>query len=61
MAQINKGTFRKNIGKFSLKQAIQEVMSIQQQKADFRQISLVVRFDEIPENTEISTDMQRLQ
>ena len=34
MAQIDKGTFRKNVGTFNLHDAIHEVVTIQKQKAE---------------------------
>ena len=40
MAQIDKGTFRKNVSTFELREAITEIMSVQREKADFRQIDL---------------------
>ena len=40
LARIEKGTFRKNISTFKLKDAIDEIIKIQQEKANFSKIDL---------------------
>ena len=61
LAQIDKGTFRKNISTFRLQDAIDEVVRIQAQKAEFRQITVEVTLDRLSSDTMVTTDMMRLQ
>jgi len=35
LTQINSNNFRKNISNFDIRNAVQEIMQIQQEKADF--------------------------
>ena len=60
LARIEKGTFRKNVTTFKLREAIQEIISIQKEKADFGGINVSIEFDRIDEEIEVATDMQRL-
>lgn len=48
-AQIRSGKFRKNICKFSVKEAIEEVMLIQERKAMDNNVKLYATFDEVGE------------
>ena len=61
LAQIEKGTFRKNISSFDLREAIQEVITIQDEKAKSKNITLrqtLVGFD--GDNFTVSTDKMRI-
>lgn len=61
LAQIDKGTFRKNVSTFELQDAIQEIMTVQQEKADFRQIALRCQLEGMLPTTTVTTDKMRLQ
>ena len=61
MAQIDKGTFRKNVGRFNLYDAINEIVTIQKQKAEHRRVTVNIELVGMDQTTQITTDMQRLQ
>ena len=59
-AQINGGKFRQVITKFDIRQAVQEVMSIQKDKARFNEVALTCEFHNLENVVLICTDKQRL-
>ena len=61
MSQIQNGTFRKNISKFDLEKAIEEVMMIQRDNAEAKQIDLRCIMVGINNNKMVITDKQRIQ
>ena len=62
MARINSNKFRKNCSNIDTKMAINEVMSLQAQKANFNGLQLSAEFHGFPEdNFLICTDAYRLQ
>lgn len=62
LSQIEKGTFRKNISRFNLEEAVEEILYIQKEKADFKEINVEVIYIGFPGNNfEIVTDKFRLQ
>jgi signal transduction histidine kinase len=58
-AQIKAGKFRMNLSQFDIRNTVTEVMSILQQKADSKVISLEHDFSGLTEN-EIYHDEQRI-
>jgi len=62
-AQINGGKFRKEIRSFDIREAVKEVMMIQQNKADVMGISLDCEFFNFDSDSSffLNTDKQRLQ
>ena len=61
LSQIEKNKFRKTIEKFDVKQAVEEVISIQRDKIEFNKITLKTEFLGFDNNYEIFTDKMRLQ
>lgn len=53
-AQIKAGKFRKNISQFDIKMMVEEVMCIQRNEANQKQITFEAHFDDIPQNLIIS-------
>ena len=44
LAQINEGKFRKECSNFDIRDAVKEIMMIQQEKADFKDITFSCEF-----------------
>ena len=62
LAQINQPSkFRKNFSKFDIKEAIKEVMEIQQEKADYQSIKLESFFTGFNDNYKVCSDSFRIQ
>lgn len=62
LAQIKNKKFRKDCSTFDVKECVQEVISIQQHKADYQKIDLAARFYGFENDSYlICTDMNRLQ
>ena len=45
LAQINEGKFRKECSNFDIREAVKEIMRIQQDKADFKDITFTCEFN----------------
>lgn len=60
-AQIKAGKFRKNISKFNLREAVQQVMDIQMHQAVKRGIDLQVSYVDIPESCKVLSDCSRIK
>ena len=58
-AQIKAGKFRKNIKQFDIRKIVEEVMCIQRNEANQKQINFEAKFENIPHNLIIS-DQQRI-
>ena len=61
LAQIEKGTLRKNIHRFCVKEAVEEVMLIQHQKAESKRITIAHKFVGFHGDFSVVTDKNRLQ
>ena len=61
LSQINKGKFRKTIQKFDIRAAVDEVVSIQQDKIAFNKINLKTEYLGFADRFDVMTDKQRLQ
>jgi len=48
LAQIKAGKFRKNIQKFNIKKAIEEVVEVQESSANEKGVSIEVKLDNFP-------------
>jgi hypothetical protein len=45
LAQIDKGVLLKNISKFNLKTAVEEIIMVQKEKAESKKIKIETRFE----------------
>ena len=62
LSQINSGVLRKDISKFNLKEALSEIISIQQMKADVCGVNLSIDMKQfLREDYTVYSDMQRVQ
>ena len=61
LAQINSNKFRKNTSIFNIKDTVEEVVSIQKEKMDARDITLTTKYVGFSGNYLICTDQYRLQ
>ena len=62
LSQINKKKFRKNISKFDIREAVQEIVEIQRDKLSFNRINLKTEYLGFEnENYQVFTDKMRLQ
>ena len=61
MGQISNGAFRKSITTFSLKVALENVFLVTKEKVESKGISIIREFTNCNYQTEITTDMMRLQ
>ena len=55
-AQISKGKFRKNCGRFDIREAVEEILLIQREKAEFMEINLKAVYIGFKGNFFINTD-----
>lgn len=60
LAQIEKGTFRKNISKFNLREAIEEIITVQQDKANSKNITVTCHVVGFQDDL-VVTDKMRIQ
>jgi len=56
LAQLNSDKFRKQVGRFDIREAVREVMTIQQSKADFFNIQLTAEFLGFGNDYNVCTD-----
>lgn len=61
LAQIESSKFRKTLSVMDIRETVKEIMDIQQEKADFNQISFTVQFMNFFDKFHVCTDEQRLQ
>lgn len=61
LAQIEKGTFRKNISQFDIKEAVEEITKIQVSKAEAKQIQIIHQFEGFDQDFKVITDKMRVQ
>ena len=61
LSQIQNGSFRKNLARFSIRDTIAEVMSLQKFKADEKQIQFTQELVGFGEDSMVATDQMRLQ
>ena len=62
LAQIDQGKFRKKIDRFELRKAIDEVMRIQHDKVESKQIHIKATYHGFPDIAcEVATDQMRLK
>lgn len=62
LAQIQTGKFNKVLETFSVEEAVQEIISIQQFKANSKKVSINSRLEGFPDsNFMVRTDLKRFQ
>ena len=61
LSQIEKGTFRKTVSRFNVREAIEEVMTIQRDKAESKNITMELQLVGFEESGDVVTDKMRLQ
>ena len=61
LAQLDTNTFRKELSNFSIEEAIDEIMKLQQDTASYKGIDLRSSFIGFEESSIICTDKYRLQ
>ena len=62
LAQIDKGTFNKNIEKFDIQKAVTDIIKIQNEKIEAKELIIASEFHGfVEEDLAISTDMMRFQ
>ena len=60
LSQINSKKFRKQVSKFDVRAAIDEIVEIQRDKLDFNQINLKTEFLGFGRSYQVHTDKMRL-